>query len=88
MVHWVMSGKNKVGHFHHYYESHGSSHIGETHSDLRLIKADVAKQPYLPDSSRPSDLNMLKIKLFGKCLTNPNALFKPVYLLHTYLVCL
>ena len=40
-----MSGKNKVGHFRHYYESHDSSHIGETHSDLRLIKADVAKQP-------------------------------------------
>ena len=65
MVHWVMSGKNKVGHFHLYYESHGSSHICETHSDLRLIKADVAKQPYLLDSSRPSDLNMPKIILFG-----------------------
>ena len=30
-----MSGKNKVGHFRHYYESRGSSPIGETHSDLR-----------------------------------------------------
>ena len=30
-----MSGKNKVGHFRHYYESQGSSPIGETHSDLR-----------------------------------------------------
>ena len=35
MVHRVESGKNKVGHFRHYYESHGSSPIGETHSDLR-----------------------------------------------------
>ena len=35
MVHWVMSVKNKGGHFRHYYESHGSSPIGETHSDLR-----------------------------------------------------
>ena len=35
MVHWVMSGKNKVGHFRHYCESYGSSLIGETHSDLR-----------------------------------------------------
>ena len=35
MVHRVMSGKNKVGHFCHYYESHGSSPIGETHSDQR-----------------------------------------------------
>ena len=25
MVHWIMSGKNKVCHFRHYYESHGSS---------------------------------------------------------------
>ena len=30
-----MSGKNKVGHFRHYYERHDSSPIGETHSDLR-----------------------------------------------------
>ena len=30
-----MSGKYKVGHFRHYYESHGSSTIGETHSDLK-----------------------------------------------------
>ena len=30
-----MSSKNKVGHFPYYYESHGSSPIGETHSDLR-----------------------------------------------------
>ena len=65
MVHCVMSGKNKVGHFRHYYESHGLSPVGETHCDLRLIKADVAKQPYLLDSSRPSDLNMPKIILFG-----------------------
>ena len=35
MVIWVMSGKNKVGYFRYYYESHGSSPIGETHSDLR-----------------------------------------------------
>ena len=35
IVHRVMSGKNKVGHFRHYCESHGSSPIGETHSDLR-----------------------------------------------------
>ena len=35
MVHWVKSGKNKVGHFCHYYERHGSNPIGETHSDLR-----------------------------------------------------
>ena len=27
MVLWVMSGKNKVGHFHHYCESHGWSPI-------------------------------------------------------------
>ena len=65
MVHWVMSGKNKVGHFYHYCESYGSSRIGETHSDLRWIKADVVKQPYLMDSSRPSDLNMSKIIHFG-----------------------
>ena len=64
MVHWVMSGKNN-GHFRHYCESHGSSPIGETHSDLRLIKADVVKQPYLMGSSRPSDLNMPKIIQFG-----------------------
>ena len=30
-----MKGKTKVGHFRYYYESHGSSPIGETHSDLR-----------------------------------------------------
>ena len=60
-----MGAKNKVGHFRHYHESHGSSPIGETHSDLRKMKADVAKQPYLLDSSRLSDLNMLKIILFG-----------------------
>ena len=30
-----MSGKNKVDHFHNYYESRGSSPIGETHPDLR-----------------------------------------------------
>ena len=30
-----MSAKNKVGHFRHYYESYGSSPIGETRSDLR-----------------------------------------------------
>ena len=30
-----MSGKNKVGRFRHYNESHGSGPIGETHSDLR-----------------------------------------------------
>ena len=30
-----MSDKNKVGHFRHYYESHGPSLIGETHSDPR-----------------------------------------------------
>ena len=35
MVHWMMSAKNKVGHFRHYYESHGSNPISETHSDLR-----------------------------------------------------
>ena len=35
MVHLVMSAKNKMGHFRHYYESHGSSPIGETHFDLR-----------------------------------------------------
>ena len=29
-----MSGKNKEGHFRHYYESYGSRPIGETHSDL------------------------------------------------------
>ena len=46
MVFWVKSGKNKVDHFPHYYESHGSSPIGEIHSDLRLIKADVLKQPH------------------------------------------
>ena len=31
----VKSGKNKVGNFRHYFESHGLSPIGETHSDLR-----------------------------------------------------
>ena len=36
MVLWVMSGKNKVSHFRHYYESFGSSPIGETHSDLKI----------------------------------------------------
>ena len=46
-----MSGKNKMGHFRHYYKSHGSSPIGETHCDLRLIKDDVVTQPYLLDSS-------------------------------------
>ena len=56
-----MSDKIKVGNFRHYYESHGSSLIGETHSDLRLMKADVSKQPYLLDFSKPSDLNMPKI---------------------------
>ena len=35
MVHWVMSGKKKVGYFRHYYESHGSSPTGKTHSNLR-----------------------------------------------------
>ena len=50
MVLWVTSGKNKVGHFRHYYESHGSSPVVETHFDLRQIKADVVKQPYLLDS--------------------------------------
>ena len=30
-----MSGKNEVGHIRHYYESHGLSPIGETHSDQR-----------------------------------------------------
>ena len=29
-----MSGKNKVGHFRHYYENHGSSPIAETPFDL------------------------------------------------------
>ena len=55
-----MSGKNKMGHFRHYYESHGWSPIGETHSDLSVVK-----QPYLVDSSRPSDLYMPKIIVFG-----------------------
>ena len=35
IVLWVMSSKNKVGHFRHYYKGHGLSPIGETHSDLR-----------------------------------------------------
>ena len=60
-----MSGKNKVGHFSHYYESHGSSLIGETYYHLRLIKSDVTKQPYLLDSSRPPDLKMPTMILFG-----------------------
>ena len=28
---------NKVGHFQHYFESHGLSLIGGTHSDLRVF---------------------------------------------------
>ena len=80
--------QNKVCHFCHYHESHGSGPIGEKHSDLRQIKADAVKQPYLLDSFRPSDLNMPGIKLFWYRLTNPNPLFKPVYPIHTYLVCL
>ena len=60
-----MSGKNKVGHFRHHYESHGWSPIGETQSDLRQIKTDVVKQPYLLDYSMPSNLSMPKIILFG-----------------------
>ena len=64
MVHRVKSGKHKVGHFLHYYESHGSSPIGETHSDVRLIKADVANQQYLLDFCRLSDLNMPKNNTF------------------------
>ena len=60
-----MSGKNKVGHFRHYYKSNGSRTIGKPHYDLSQIKANVAKQPYFLDSSRPSYLNMPKIILFG-----------------------